>query len=146
MCFLLGIAFYLNATVNPFLYSLLSKRFRRGFQDLRNGMVACVSDGGPNKSSGPEHLELGGEVISNGNAASKAAERHLLSTGRAVTNPSVSKYQSEDSTTQPNCIRPRRYRYKSSHHPKMLPGGLHQTQKGDNYQSEPNRPSNPARA
>lgn len=29
-----GIAFYTNATVNPFLYSLLSKRFRRGFQDL----------------------------------------------------------------------------------------------------------------
>ena len=31
-----GISFYLNATVNPFLYSLLSKRFRRGYQDLKS--------------------------------------------------------------------------------------------------------------
>ena len=37
ICFIFaGISFYLNATVNPFLYSLLSKRFRRGYQDLKS--------------------------------------------------------------------------------------------------------------
>ena len=35
-----GIAFFTNATINPFLYSLLSKRFRRGFEDLRE-KICC---------------------------------------------------------------------------------------------------------
>ena len=29
-----GCCYYLNSAINPFLYSLLSKRFRRGFHDL----------------------------------------------------------------------------------------------------------------
>merc|ERR1712141_631637 len=29
-----GCCYFLSAVVNPFLYSLLSKRFRRGFHDL----------------------------------------------------------------------------------------------------------------
>ena len=48
ICFIFaGISFYLNATVNPFLYSLLSKRFRRGYQDLKTSFFcqnATLSD------------------------------------------------------------------------------------------------------
>ena len=29
-----GACYYLSSTINPFLYSLLSVRFRRGFQDV----------------------------------------------------------------------------------------------------------------
>lgn len=54
-----GISFYLNATVNPFLYSLLSKRFRRGFQDLKKAVFCqkptlssiVVAGGGGNKNA-----------------------------------------------------------------------------------------------
>ena len=39
-----GVSFYLNATVNPFLYSLLSKRFRRGYHDLKSCLF-CQNKG-----------------------------------------------------------------------------------------------------
>ena len=32
--FFSGACYYLSSTINPFLYSLLSVRFRRGFQDV----------------------------------------------------------------------------------------------------------------
>ena len=31
-----GCSYYLSSAINPFLYSLLSKRFRNGFSDLKN--------------------------------------------------------------------------------------------------------------
>ena len=36
MCIIttLGVGYYLSSSVNPLLYSLLSKRFRRGFLDM----------------------------------------------------------------------------------------------------------------
>ena len=32
----IGCSYYLSSAINPFLYSLLSKRFRNGFRDLKN--------------------------------------------------------------------------------------------------------------
>ena len=34
----LGCCYFLSSTINPFLYSLLSKRFRRGYHDLKYKM------------------------------------------------------------------------------------------------------------
>ena len=45
-----GIAFYTNAALNPFLYSLLSKRFRRGFHDLLI-KIGCKSSSNTSQSN-----------------------------------------------------------------------------------------------
>ena len=36
-----GCCYFLHSAINPFLYSLLSKRFRRGFHDLSNRIKNC---------------------------------------------------------------------------------------------------------
>jgi hypothetical protein len=33
--FILGVFYYFNSALNPILYSVMSKRFRRGFSDIR---------------------------------------------------------------------------------------------------------------
>ena len=39
-----GVCYFLSSVVNPFLYSLLSKRFRRGFFDLKNKLkTRCIN-------------------------------------------------------------------------------------------------------
>ena len=38
-CILVGCCYFLSSAINPFLYSLLSKRFRRGFHDLKRKIV-----------------------------------------------------------------------------------------------------------
>ena len=37
-----GCCYYLNSAINPFLYSLLSKRFRRGFHDLARKIIKLI--------------------------------------------------------------------------------------------------------
>ena len=39
----LGCCYFLSSTINPFLYSLLSKRFRRGYYDLKYKMKNCLN-------------------------------------------------------------------------------------------------------
>lgn len=39
----LGCCYFLSSTINPFLYSLLSKRFRRGFHDLKHKLKGYVN-------------------------------------------------------------------------------------------------------
>ena len=36
---ILGAFYYLNSAINPVLYSLMSKRFRRGFSDMRLNLL-----------------------------------------------------------------------------------------------------------
>ena len=37
----LGVFYYFNTILNPVLYSVMSKRFRRGFSDIRRGTIFC---------------------------------------------------------------------------------------------------------
>ena len=50
MCILLhaGVGYYLSSSVNPLLYSVMSKRFRRGFRDMfrSSGSPPTVGPGG----------------------------------------------------------------------------------------------------
>lgn len=55
----------MNATVNPFLYSLLSKRFRRGFQDLKKALLCQKT---PNSSL---VIVAGGNGVAEGCSSSK---------------------------------------------------------------------------
>ena len=41
--FFSGCCYFLSSTINPFLYSLLSKRFRRGFHDLKYKMITYLN-------------------------------------------------------------------------------------------------------
>lgn len=43
-----GVGFYLSSSVNPLLYSVMSKRFRRGFRDMfsKSGANAGANAGG----------------------------------------------------------------------------------------------------
>ena len=38
-CIFTGCCYFLSSAINPFLYSLLSKRFRRGFHDLKRKVI-----------------------------------------------------------------------------------------------------------
>lgn len=39
LCDNIGCCYFLSSAVNPFLYSLLSKRFRRGFEDIKHKLL-----------------------------------------------------------------------------------------------------------
>ena len=34
-----GVFYYFNSVLNPILYSLMSKRFRRGFSDIKRNLI-----------------------------------------------------------------------------------------------------------
>ena len=42
-CLFTGCCYFLSSAINPFLYSLLSKRFRRGFHDLKRKVLSGLS-------------------------------------------------------------------------------------------------------
>lgn len=59
--FPLGACYYLSSTVNPFLYSLLSVRFRRGFQDVLRtfcGNGSTSGAGNPSQANGSQQGQL----------------------------------------------------------------------------------------
>ena len=43
--FLTGVGYYLSSSVNPLLYSVMSKRFRRGFRDMFNRNKSLTMQG-----------------------------------------------------------------------------------------------------
>ena len=71
--FLLGVGYYLSSSVNPLLYSVMSKRFRRGFRDMFSNR------GG----SGPSHVgtsgDHGGDI---GDKGGSVLHRHSTRRGR----------------------------------------------------------------
>ena len=40
----LGVFYFSNSMVNPLLYSIMSERFRRSFNELRNKIIICQQD------------------------------------------------------------------------------------------------------
>ena len=41
---LAGVFYYFHSILNPIIYSLLSKRYRRAFIDMARDMMSCLSD------------------------------------------------------------------------------------------------------
>ena len=63
----LGVFYYFNSMLNPFLYSVMSKRFRRGFSDLRGSINhsfhVCIPKESNNCSNGKPHISLSPSVV-----------------------------------------------------------------------------------
>jgi len=45
-----GVFYYFNSVVNPILYSLMSKRFRRGFADIKRNLIQRINKSEPETS------------------------------------------------------------------------------------------------
>ena len=62
---LLGVGYYLSSSVNPLLYSVMSKRFRRGFRDMfsNRGGSAPSHAGTSGGDHGGEMGDRGGSVL-----------------------------------------------------------------------------------
>ena len=64
--FLTGTFYYFNSIINPFLYSVMSKRFRRAFTELKTeAMCKLCLVGQDSFSSGADHIIM---VANNSNS------------------------------------------------------------------------------
>ena len=81
---LVGVGYYLSSSVNPLLYSVMSKRFRRGFRDMFSNR------GG----SAPSHLGTsGGAADHDGDKDGYALNRQSTRRGRNGGRRLVGQYQ-----------------------------------------------------
>ena len=65
--FVIGCFYYLSSAINPFLYSLLSKRFRQGFKDLKRNVSRVF-------------LIFKCKVVESSNVPHRSTQRMLLTT------------------------------------------------------------------
>ena len=65
--FVVGCFYYLSSAINPFLYSLLSKRFRQGFKDLKRNVSRVF-------------LIFKCKVVESSNVPHRSTQRMLLTT------------------------------------------------------------------
>ena len=84
VCDLAGVGYYLSSSVNPLLYSVMSKRFRRGFRDMFSNR------GG----SGPSHVGTsGGAADHDGDKGGSVLNRQSIRRGRNGGRRLVGQYQ-----------------------------------------------------